>query len=111
MAIQHRGGEGRARATVRYSAADSRRPQFSAVRHSLPTSQRPLRVTMPKRLLFLVSAAIVAAASLTSCSNPESKIPTAPGLPGFLSAEIVGPANVPPGQSVQFTANARFGDG
>ena len=52
-----------------------------------------------------------AAVLFASCSDPVIHTPSAPSAPGFLAAEIVGPLSIPPGQTAQFTANARFADG
>jgi hypothetical protein len=59
----------------------------------------------------LVVPALLVAALISACHEPESRNPIGVSTPGLFAAEILGPASVAPGQSVQLTAHARMADG
>jgi hypothetical protein len=60
------------------------------------------------RRLFAVLAV---SAWMATCGDPQTRNPTAPSGPAALGREITGPASIAPGQSAQFTAIVRLGDG
>jgi hypothetical protein len=62
-----------------------------------------------------VAAAITIAGLIGACNNgPRSAVsptPTAATPPFGVGVDIIGPASIPPGQSAQFSATLRFGNG
>ena len=59
----------------------------------------------------VVLSALVVGVLTAACDQPVANIPNSPSAPSANGAEIVGPANVPPGTPTQFTANVRLTDG
>ena len=67
-----------------------------------------------RRQLPLIGGAlaIVLMGLMVACgSEPVTRNPTGPSAPGIAGLQISGPATIPPGQSVQFTAATRLSDG
>jgi len=58
------------------------------------------------------SAAVVFVAAAVACGkDPDSHMPTAPGLPTYGTVTIAGPDNVAPGQTARYSAVVTLSDG
>jgi hypothetical protein len=66
-----------------------------------------------QRISFIGSALAFALVGLMAAcgSDPVSRVPFSPSAPGVSGLQIIGPASIAPGRSVQYTAQMRMSDG